>query len=426
MPKSFTVNQIKGLKGNGTQYELFENTELRGTGRLGLRVGTTGTKTFIFRYFFDKKRRFLTLGKFGEKTSELTLMKARRLADELSQLVLEDRDPKVVIAEQEKALKVKTKQLNSRGTLQQLLESYVIGMKDGGKRTYRAVESAFLKEVLAKLDHSIPAADVPTSDFVRILAEMIDRGATTQSNRVRSYLHAAYRFGMQLDNNPRHRKRGLRFDIQHNPISAIPKQSDAERALTRHLSFEEMEMFFDLLPNVNRVGTQMVLVLKLCVFLGGQRPYEVMGTPWSSIDLDRREFVIPAEVSKNKKLHLVPLSSSAIKILRSLKELNPNAAYPTKSSTNINKPVRSDSLSHVVTRFRKEHPNFSPFTPRDLRRTCKTLMGTLLISKTDRDKLQNHTLNDVSSKHYDHYDYYEEKKSAIEKWERKLQRYIKV
>ncbi|STI85422.1 integrase [Escherichia coli] len=52
----------------------------------------------------------------------------------------------------------------------------------------------------------------------------------------------------------------------------------------------------------------------------------------------------------------------------------------------------------------------------DLRRTCKTLMGEAGISKEIRDRIQNHALNDVSSKHYDRYDYLPEKRRALEIW----------
>ncbi|MEZ9548040.1 integrase, partial [Vibrio crassostreae] len=72
------------------------------------------------------------------------------------------------------------------------------------------------------------------------------------------------------------------------------------------------------------------------------------------------------------------------------------------------------------TRYREVSPHIKPFTPRDLRRTCKTLMGELGISKSLRDRLQNHALNDVSSKHYDRYEYLPEKRIALESWQQKL------
>ena len=51
---------------------------------------------------------------------------------------------------------------------------------------------------------------------------------------------------------------------------------------------------------------------------------------------------------------------------------------------------------------------------------AKTLIGEVGLSKSIRDRLQNHALNDVSSKHYDRYDYLPEKRKALELWESKL------
>lgn len=56
------------------------------------------------------------------------------------------------------------------------------------------------------------------------------------------------------------------------------------------------------------------------------------------------------------------------------------------------------------------------FTTRDLRRTWKTLAGKASISKIDRDRVQNHSMSDVSSKHYDRYEYLDEKAAAMQVW----------
>ena len=63
--------------------------------------------------------------------------------------------------------------------------------------------------------------------------------------------------------------------------------------------------------------------------------------------------------------------------------------------------------------FRAFNPEFKVFTARGLRRTCKMLMGEAGICKEIRDRIQSHALNDVSSKHYDRYDYLPEKRRAL-------------
>ena len=43
----------------------------------------------------------------------------------------------------------------------------------------------------------------------------------------------------------------------------------------------------------------------------------------------------------------------------------------------------------------------------------QTQMGALQISKEIRDRIHYHALNDVSSRHYDRYDYMPEKRDAM-------------
>ena len=57
-------------------------------------------------------------------------------------------------------------------------------------------------------------------------------------------------------------------------------------------------------------------------------------------------------------------------------------------------------------------------TNRDLRRTWKTLAGKAGVSKEIRDRLQNHTLQDVSSKSYDRWNYMPEKRDGMNTWDR--------
>lgn len=48
------------------------------------------------------------------------------------------------------------------------------------------------------------------------------------------------------------------------------------------------------------------------------------------------------------------------------------------------------------------------------------MAGQIKITKEIRDRIQHHALHDVSSVHYDRYDYSEEKLEALVKWEYKL------
>ncbi|MNC76450.1 hypothetical protein D3C75_1281750 [compost metagenome] len=43
-------------------------------------------------------------------------------------------------------------------------------------------------------------------------------------------------------------------------------------------------------------------------------------------------------------------------------------------------------------------------------------MGAAKLTKELRDRIQGHAFNDVSSKHYDRYDYFDEKQRGLQRW----------
>jgi integrase len=112
-----------------------------------------------------------------------------------------------------------------------------------------------------------------------------------------------------------------------------------------------------------------------------------------------------ADVSKNKRDHLVPLIESAIEILEKLKaESLIQSPYIFPQRIKPEQHLRTDSFAQAIIYFREYFALSPSFIARDIRRTCKTLMGEAGIAKDLRDRIQNHALQDVSSKHYDRYD----------------------
>ena len=96
--------------------------------------------------------------------------------------------------------------------------------------------------------------------------------------------------------------------------------------------------------------------------------------------------------------------------------------FPARRRNGI--PQYTTTLAHEITKWtaKPEESPFTdnPFTPRGLQRTWKTRSGEVGISKDIRDRIQNHALQNVSSEHYDRYDYLKEKREAMESWEKAL------
>ena len=407
-----TVSEIKGVKPKANPFYIWDSDKQRGVGKLGVQI-TKASKRFVFRYFNQRKATFIRLGTFPE----MSLVDAREEASVYRAILAEGKDPKSVI-ERQKCEEAEAKAADSmRGSFQQLIESYAQKMKDDGKRTWRNVLKAISTDVYIVIPPNIKAKDVTSSDIRLVLAKMIQRGAIVQSNKVRSYLHAAFNHGLRHDNDPANMSTEVLFGISFNPVTAVPKQPNADKVGDRWLTWSETK---DLLSGAysEHFRQDVEILIKLCFHLGGQRPLEVMSSRWESVELNERTFEIVGSISKNGRPSLIPLTDTALDLFKQLYVLSGSNEFLFPSTT-ASGHLDPNYFSKVIRTFCIE-TGFRKFVPRDIRRTVKTLAGDAGLSKEIRDRIQNHALNDVSSKHYDRYDYMTEKRRALELWESRL------
>lgn len=412
-----TDSLIRGLKPQKNAYQQWDSTGERGAGRLGVKVQPSGQKVFYFRYFVDAKAKMVQLGKYPE----MSLSVARDAAREMSAQLKAGTDPKTEKVKSEVAAAEAVKTHAIKGTIQQLFDGYTERMRQDKKRTWETVRKELYKETFAVIEPDTKASHVTPAHIRTILAGMIQRGAPVQSNRVRSYLHSAFQYGLRSDFDPAELSQGITYGLTQNPVSVVPRQESAEKVGETWLRIDEVWQLLDTFGAAKNVGQQSYALLKLLFYTGGQRPYEILNLKWTDIDFQEKTLTIPAHISKNKTPHLVPLIASAFEIIRQLKKRNyAKSDYLFVAYKDPSKSYDPDSLAQAVDYFRASNPAFRKFVPRDIRRTVKTLQGELQISKSIRDILMNHSKNDVSSKHYDRYDFYKEKKEALELWEKRL------
>jgi integrase len=161
----------------------------------------------------------------------------------------------------------------------------------------------------------------------------------------------------------------------------------------------------------------MHLALKF-ILASGQRVEEVLHATWEEFDFDKKIWTIPGDRRKTRgktsEPHLVPLCDLHIGLLHEIKNSTNHAQF-LFPARRVEGPRRYDSLTKAVSIFVKTSL-IQSFSSRDLRRTFKTLAGSMGISLEMRNRLQGHALVDVGSIYYDRYDYLDQKKGAMEKW----------
>jgi integrase len=293
------------------------------------------------------------------------------------------------------------------GTVADLFEAYVAHLKVSGKSSWKEAEKV-LNKIADTFGRNRPARDIEPDEITDVIRPIYDRGRRSMADHVRSYIRSAYSWGLKSEHDYRSATE-RRFRLVYNPAAGIP--TEPKKVGTRWLDEEEFLRLYRWLecPDtpVHPPYTRAVRILMLT----GQRVEEIARLhvdQW-----DAKERIIDWSKTKNGKPHAIPVPEVAAELIESIKPNVHGWFFP--SATNPTKPVSHGTLYAFVWRQR-EREVIPVVTNRDLRRTWKTLAGKAGLSKEIRDRLQNHTLQDVSSKSYDRWNYMPEKRAAMKKW----------
>ncbi len=417
---ALTEQGIKSLKPKAYAYPKFDK---RRDG-FGVRVLPSGKKYFILKYTWKGKPRFLKLGDYPG----LSLADARDKVRDIRQELLEGVEPRYKRqqeqnAQEQASIKAEQKRREAarQGDLEQLFDVYVNHLKLQGKESWKEVQRTFNADIGPVLGKETKAKEINPAAIRRCIQKVVKRGAIRQSSQVRTNLHAAFQYGIEFDLNPDNLE-DIQFGIQYNPVTPVKRPRGSNNVRDRELSHDEIRKLWWILTTGN-MHPYTALSIKL-ILTTGQRVQEVTSAAWDEFDIDSRLWTIPGARTKNGRPHVVPLPEIAVSLLKRIWLVSDGSDLlfhkkASKKEANLDKPMPYGTLSLAVTRLCAEH-GLTQFQPRDLRRTWKTRTGEIGISKEIRDRIQNHALDDVASKHYDRYDYLAEKRVAMEQWNKNL------
>ena len=383
----FTDAKIRGMDAKKTRKVVFE-----GTTGLGLRVAPTGRKTFVYMYRIKGRQTMLTLGKYPQ----ISLAKARSMMAQGREKISKGIDPARVIKEQ----KIATK---TAPTVEDLVVEYIKRYAQVRKKSWREDERCLNREVVSVWGNR-KGYDITRRDIVELLDKIVDRGSPVTANRTLAVVRTMFNFAI---------KRGI---LDKSPCVLIEKPS-AEKPRNRVLDKNEVRVFWERLEKANMAG-QIKLALKL-LLITGQRRGEIVNSEWCEVDLVGKWWTIPGEKSKNGRANRVPLSKQALKVLKEIKALSGESLYLFPATTG-DQPITERAVSRAV-RNNEDFFKLKHFTPHDLRRTVATQMPELKIPQFIVSRILNHAKAGVTDKHYDHYEYDDEKRQALTRWGKRVE-----
>jgi integrase len=415
--KQITLDSYRKLASPDMIYQIKEKSRGRGQGVFVARFLNNKDIDFYFVYFIEGKEKLKKIGRYGSIQGQLTLAQARAEFRKLSSIYSSGIDPKVQeqeyaqkLAEEKRIQNEIEKRKKMQGSSGQLSEFFLDHLeKNRSGKHFRDVRSAFNNN-LPTIDLSKKACDITKTDIKQILHRIVERGSEIMANRMRSYLSAMFEYGIRFDDSVESVERGINFFIETNPVSPIQKIVQNEKRGERSLTEKEVKIFWRALDKSN-MSVSRINAFKL-ILLTGSRVGEIAGLRWDEIDCIGKTIELPSTRTKNKRELIIPMNDEILRIINSTPKLNEIYVFAAENNLESLKP---DGFSQAITRLMK-NTEIDKFVPRDLRRTFKTLTGKAGISKEIRDRLQNHSLQDVSSQHYDKYNYLKEKQQAMAIW----------
>lgn len=403
---SLTDGQIKNaLKrvAKAQKPETLVDGEGRGTGRLVLVIKpqpTRVTSVFYAQQWRDGKRKLKKLGEYPH----MTLADAREVFT---------RDFSAAI---NKGASIKVQGDTRPGTVGDLFDGYADWLRDSGKISHKEARKG-LNKIADELGRNRLARDIEPIDVLNVLRPIYERGKKAMADHVRSYVRSAYSWGMKSENDYRSTS-PRRFNLVSNPAAGIP--TEPKKPGERWLREEEWVKMWRWLQNPDVPIHPSYPRAILLLMLTGQRVQEICTLHVDQYDRD--EGMIDWSKTKNGKPHAIPLPGLAIELLNSLTPNEHGWFFPGSKDPSLS--VQHQTLYSFLWRQR-DRGVIPHVTNRDMRRTWKTLAGKAGLTKEIRDRLQNHTLQDVSSKSYDRYSYIAEKREAMDIWDKFVREMIR-
>lgn len=275
---------------------------------LRLMVKMSGSKSWVFRYQFQGKRRDMGLGSFPA----VSLKAARLIIAEHRRTMAVGIDPMAARdAERERQQEEQRQQAAKRVTFESVTAEYIEAHRRAWKNAKHAQQwENTLATYAAPIIGQLSPAEITTGHVLEILQPIWAEKTETASrvrNRIELILDAAKAKGLRDGENPA-RWRGHLDKL-------LPKRSKVQ-ARQHHaaLPWSELPAFMVELAAHDDLTYQ---AMRLTI-LTACRTSEVLGATWTEIDLESRTWTIPAARMKASKDHRVPLSDAALAVLASL------------------------------------------------------------------------------------------------------------
>ena len=363
-----------------------------------------GVPGWLFRYQLAGMARTMLLGSY----TALSLADARKTAKEMRARVALGYDVAGEKKERKHDAVAKIEAERNKVTVAMLADEYLAERIIGRWKHPNIVRSRIERDIKPAIG-TLALAEVRPSHVDALLKGIVKRGAPTMATDVLRWLKRMFDYAIKremVETNP-----AAAFD----PSDAGGKEDARDRWLTR----VELVSLFAAMKSAKGWTHENTLTVKLLLMLANRKS-ELIEAPIKEFDLDAAVWHLPGDRTKTGQTIDIPLPRQAVSALGELVRLAghsqwllPARKMQTRMIPYIDPNTVGAAIAKHIRPFMGE--KCERFTVHDFRRTARTHLEALGTSPHVAERCLNHKLKGVVGI-YNRYDYFEERKAALQAW----------
>jgi integrase len=324
-------------------------TKLSDGGGLQLWVYPNGSKLWRYAYRFGGKQKLLAIGPYPD----YSLATARHALEDAKRALAGGTDPS-------RAKRLAKLARAAADTFETVAEEYLGKLKREGRAATTIKKTKWLLNFAYPSLGQLPIADLSAAEVLQVLKKLENRGRRESAQRLRSTIGAVIRYAIasaRASHDPTPALRGALTSPMVTPRAAVTEPR-ALGALLRAIDG------FDGQPTT-RAALQLMAILF-------PRPGELRAAEWTDFDFEAQVWTIPAERTKMRRAHRLPLPRQAITILRQLKPITDAGKLVFPSVRSSQRPISENTMNAALRRlgYGKDQA-----TPHGFRATASTLLN---------------------------------------------------
>lgn len=298
-----------------------------------LLITPSGGKLWRFKYRVNGREKSLAIGSYPE----ISLSEARRQRDIAREALAAGKDPSA-----EKQRRKDRSKVLAGDTFASIAEEYCTKRKNDGQKAWASATAKRCEHLLGLLMRSIgsiPVSEITPADVLRAVRKIEKEGKLESARRALQLASAVFRYAVataRLNSDPTRDLKGALTSptVVHYGALTDPKRvGELLRAIHGYEGLGPARLALMVAPHV---------------FV---RPGELRHAEWVEIDLEGALWVIPAQKTKMRKPHHVPLSRQAVELFQEVRKGTGGSRYVFPSMRTGVRPMSENTLNAALRRL---------------------------------------------------------------------------